>query len=293
MSFDERALMFDCAGATSVGIISSPHGVASPDTGVLFVVGGPQYRVGSHRIFVQIARRIASSGLPAMRFDYRGMGDSWADSRDFKAVDDDIRSAVDSFFAEVPSLKRVVLWGLCDGASASCMYAPQDKRVHGLILLNPWVHTPAGAATTRLKHYYLKRLISKAFWQKLISGRVSFGESLKGLLGTLKQSLAQRRSASTGSPQNSHAPLPQRMALQLKASKAPVAIALSELDQIAQEFADQAMPTPEWRSALDEQCIEVARLRGADHTLTSAEGLNQVLDLTVKWAKQMALGRTH
>lgn len=287
MSYNEHALMFECAGEESVAIISNPTHASEADTGVLFVVGGPQYRVGSHRIFVQIARRIASSGLPAMRFDYRGMGDSWADLRDFKAVDDDIRSAVDTFFVQVPTLKRVVLWGLCDGASASCMYAPQDKRIQGLILLNPWVHTPAGAATTRLKHYYLKRLISKAFWQKLLSGRVSFGESLRGLYGTLKQSLAQRRSTGSAPSQNSQAPLPERMALQLKASKAPVAIALSELDQIAQEFADQAMPSPSWRAALDAQCIEIAKLPGADHTLTSTEGLDQVMGLTVKWAHQM------
>jgi len=48
---------------------------AAADTGVLIVVGGPQYRVGSHRQFVMLARFLADHGVPCMRFDYRGMGD--------------------------------------------------------------------------------------------------------------------------------------------------------------------------------------------------------------------------
>ncbi|WP_229425323.1 hydrolase 1, exosortase A system-associated [Massilia sp. Se16.2.3] len=104
---------------------------------MLVVVGGPQYRAGSHRQFTLLARDLADAGIPALRFDYRGMGDSEGDLQTFEHVEDDLRAAIDRFFLEVPGMREVVLWGLCDGASAAAMYAPQDARVSGLVLLNP------------------------------------------------------------------------------------------------------------------------------------------------------------
>ena len=71
----EQTFLFDADDATLVGIVSVPTArVAS--TGVLVVVGGPQYRVGSHRQFVLLARALARRGIAAMRFDCAAMGDS-------------------------------------------------------------------------------------------------------------------------------------------------------------------------------------------------------------------------
>ena len=73
----ERFATFECGDDTCIGIVASNADVASrADIGVVIVVGGPQYRVGSHRQFVTLARALAASGVPALRFDYRGMGDS-------------------------------------------------------------------------------------------------------------------------------------------------------------------------------------------------------------------------
>src|SRR5712692_9618697 len=137
MTHNEIALIFDCEGESLVGILSGAGPLAG--RGVLIVVGGPQYRVGSHRQFTLLARHLAERGVPALRFDYRGMGDSGGEFRTFERVGADIRWAVDRFFASVPGLKEVVIWGLCDAASAALFYAHQDERVSGLILLNPWV----------------------------------------------------------------------------------------------------------------------------------------------------------
>src|SRR5690606_4661838 len=272
-----------CAGSPSVGIVSLPkrpeEGLVSasePDTGLLIVVGGPQYRIGSHRLFVQVARHVAAKGYPAMRFDYRGMGDSWAEMRHFQLVNDDLRSAIDTFFDRVPSLKKVVLWGLCDGASASCLYASTDPRVSGLILINPWAHTTAGSAATRLRHYYVQRLREPAFWRKLIGGRVRL-QSLQVLFKTIRQSLASRhghvltglRTPVGEAPET--LPLPARMGHHVCRSGAHIAIALSNGDKVAQEFEDHAMPTPPWKEALSERLVELVRLQGADHTLSEPE----------------------
>jgi exosortase A-associated hydrolase 1 len=184
MQFEERALAFGCGGDTLVGIASVP---AEPCTrGVLIIVGGPQYRVGSHRQFALLARHLAAQGIAAMRFDVRGMGDSGGDERDFEGIQDDIRAALDAFVDAVPGMRDIVLWGLCDGASAAALYAPGDARVRGLVLLNPWVRTDDGVARTRLKHHYRDRLRDRTFWRKLARGQFDYVGSVKSMLGLVR-----------------------------------------------------------------------------------------------------------
>ena len=78
----EQALTFDCDGERLVGVVAVPE--RPVPVGVLIVVGGPQYRAGSHRQFVHLARRLAGAGIAAMRFDYRGMGDASGDARSIR-----------------------------------------------------------------------------------------------------------------------------------------------------------------------------------------------------------------
>src|SRR4030095_1965420 len=138
MSLDERALTFHCEGDPLVGVLSGATLTAA--RGVLIVVGGPQYRSGSHRQFTLLARHLAEQGVPSLRFDYRGMGDSGGAPRTFENVRSDIRCAVNAMCDVLPGMKDVVIWGLCDAASAALLYAHQDARVSGVVLLNPWVH---------------------------------------------------------------------------------------------------------------------------------------------------------
>jgi LmbE family N-acetylglucosaminyl deacetylase len=84
----ESAIAFGCEAETLFGVLHRP---VQPGTrGVVIVVGGPQTRVGSHRQFVLLARALAAAGVAALRFDYRGMGDSSGSVRDFTTIDADI-----------------------------------------------------------------------------------------------------------------------------------------------------------------------------------------------------------
>ena len=278
MQYQERTLSFACHGSALFGIASVPEQAAA--RGVLIVVGGPQYRVGSHRQFVQLARGLAAQGIAALRFDYRGMGDSDGDMRDFQAVDDDLRAAVDQFFAAVPSLREVVIWGLCDAASAALFYAPGDPRVCGLVLLNPWVRTADGIARTTLKHYYRARLLDPELWKKIARGNFNVAAaalSFARLVGAARPA--------QDAPAASALPLPERMLAGMQNFHGKVLLIISGADLTAQEFLDLAGGSPKWQTLLAGPGVSRQTLAEADHTFSRKAWKDQVVNWTGDWLR--------
>ena len=125
----ERSVTFYVDQQPCLGIIHQPQN--AKNVAVLIVVGGPQYRVGSHRQFVLLSRALASERVASMRFDYRGMGDSYGDKQSFEDICQDIDSAIDCFSQHLDKNCKIVIWGLCDAASASLIYAAKNSRVSG------------------------------------------------------------------------------------------------------------------------------------------------------------------
>ncbi len=282
---EERPLVFPCRGAWLYGILSLPAPSAAPPTrGVLVVVGGSQYRAGSHRQFTLLARDLAAAGIPAMRFDYRGMGDSEGELQDFEQAGEDLRAAIDRFVLEVPGLSEVVLWGLCDGASAAAMYAPQDARVAGLVLLNPWVRTEEGAARATIKHYYRDRLFDARLWKKVVSGRFDVKDSVRSLWTNVGKAFGP---GAAGQEQDveTEAPLPERMRAALEHFEGRALVVLSGADLTAQEFADLSSRPGAWQRLLDSPRFTRQRIDKADHTFSRRPWQDQVSDWTRDWLR--------
>lgn len=286
MNFEERTLTFPCNGNWLYGILSLPK--SSVSRGVLIVVGGPQYRVGSHRQFTLLARHLAAQGVPVLRFDYRGMGDSEGDVRTFEELDDDLRCAIDGFLKEVPSLSELVIWGLCDAASAALFYAPQDKRVTGLVLLNPWARTDEGAAKAYLKHYYIARLFEPHLWSKILQGRFNYSEAGQSFLKTAGTVLKRKKSAvaitnTEGIKSCDRAPLPERMFTGLSRFEGKLLLITSGNDLTAQEFLGMVNDSPSWQKLLASPRVSRVDLPEATHTFSRREWRDQVAAWTREW----------
>ena len=276
MNFSEAALVFPVAGERLLGVVARPDGPR--DCAVLLVVGGPQYRVGSHRQFLLLSRRLAAEGYPVMRFDYRGMGDSGAAVRSFDAVGEDIGAAIDAFLEACPGVRRIVLWGLCDGASAALLHvqASRDPRIAGLVLLNPWVRSEASLAQTHIKHYYGQRLLQRAFWVKLLSGKMQIVRSLRGLLDNAM--LAR----GTDSPRQSRS-FQDLMAEGWRQFDGEVLLILSGQDYTAKEFLEYVASDVAWSGVLDSRKLSRVDVADADHTFSSEELRSRVENETLKW----------
>ena len=287
MNFEERALIFPCKDSWLYGILTLPESTVSK--GVLIVVGGPQYRVGSHRQFTLLARHLAAHGVPVLRFDCRGMGDSEGDMRTFEDIEDDFCCAIDKFFEEVPTLSGLVIWGLCDAASAALFYAYRDRRVTGLVLLNPWVRTDEGAARAYLKHYYIARVFKPEFWSKIWRGSFNYAAAVQSFSKIIGEALAGRgKTAATIKEATSNrscdlAPLPERMLYGLSHFPGKVLLIISGNDLTAQEFSDLAKGSREWQKLLGSPRVSRFDLPEANHTFSRREWRDQVAVWTKEW----------
>jgi uncharacterized protein len=283
---DEIPLSFACDGQTLVGILHLP--APAPSIGMIILVGGPQYRVGSHRQFMLLARSLASRGIAVLRFDCRGMGDSEGEFPGFEHIEPDLAAGVDAMMRRAPSLRRVVLWGLCDATTAICRHAPRDPRIAGVVLVNPWIRTEAGHARARLRHYYLSRLTQPDFLRKVARGKFDAIGSGCALLSSIGHALS---AVSRGSPLGDGTavnPLAQRMASDLQRFEGKILLILSGRDLTAREFDAATRHAREWRPIYADVRVTQRVLTDADHTFSRRAWRDQVADWTSDWVRGLA-----
>jgi exosortase A-associated hydrolase 1 len=283
-SLAEEATVFSCDDSKLVGILH--HAEKPSKLGVLIVTGGPQYRIGSHRQLLVLARDFAAAGYPTFRFDHRGSGDSEGTFRSFEQIGDDIAAAIAAFLKHSPGLQRIVLWGLCDAASAILLDAASDRRVAGCVLVNPWVRSPESEARAMVRHYYGRRLFDRVFWHRLLTGKVAIGAALSGF-GTSLAGWLRAKSDSEPEPASScDLSLSARMARGLASAEGPVGLIISGRDLTAREFEDAAVEAP-WRRLLADSRVTRHDLPTADHTFSRRVWRQEVITWTIAWLRRL------
>jgi pimeloyl-ACP methyl ester carboxylesterase len=147
-----------------IGILTTPNKLpenALSDTSkkpmVLLTNPGILHRVGPHRQWVDLARRLGDDGFPVFRFDLTGLGDS--DVRpDFRQDEDRIMSdfiEVIDYLEKNQGAKRFVLIGLCSGAIFGHQVAVVDQRVIGTIFIDGLAYrTKTWYIHNFLQHYF-------------------------------------------------------------------------------------------------------------------------------------------
>lgn len=263
----EHACCFTSQGQQLTAIL---HSVDRADIGVVIVVGGPQYRVGSHRQFVHLARALADQGIPVLRFDVTGMGDSSGEKKVFDDLDADIAAAVNCFQELCPELEKIVLWGLCDGASAALIYAHRDPRLAGLVLLNPWLENRQAKARAQVSHYYTRRFLDPGFWRKLMQGKGNLVGSVWEFVCTLWQALLGDKGP-IKAKEPSESCYQQRMFEGLRKYPGRVLLVLSGNDLTAKAFSQQLAQDSAWAQLVEERSVSRVCLESADHTFSTRQ----------------------
>ncbi len=225
-----------------------------------------------------------------LRFDQRGAGDSPAPAIGFEYSSPDIAAAIDTFVARLPQVTEIVIWGLCDAASAALFY-DSDARVRGLVLANPWVRTEAGIAESYVRRYYSRRLLSWQLWGDLLRGRLqrralsSFTSMFRTAIGGRLSVMRQRASGAEAAVDDAGKELPERMLRGLQRFDGRVLFILSGDDLTAGEFKDCISRSRGWRKAMARGNVERRDLAEANHTFSRSDWRDAVAGFTEQWLK--------
>ncbi|PHZ86046.1 hydrolase 1, exosortase A system-associated [Paremcibacter congregatus] len=270
-----------------IGILHHPD-TLSGTVGLLVVVGGPQYRIGAHRQYVHMARHAAREGIPAMRFDYSGVGDSQGTYPGFEQVAPDIHSAIDAFLHQCPQIKTVALWGLCEGASALLLGGAAHPAVSHIVLANPWVRSDSGLAKAYVKHYYWDRLKSPDLWRKVFSGGLNLKAAFSGLWDNVQKAFLPQKNIddnSSSSKQPDTRPFPDRMQTGLAAFSGKSLLIQSGNDLTAREFDDLINSDTQWKETIALKINQRIDIADTDHTFSCEKWRAEVAKSTANWLK--------
>jgi pimeloyl-ACP methyl ester carboxylesterase len=167
---------------------------------VLWLNAGFVHHVGPFAWYTTMARRLAVTGVPSLRFDLSGVGDSTPRSDGAWSLERavaDVRAAMD-WAEESKNAKRFVLVGICSGAVLAHHAAVRDRRVAGAVFLDGYGYKTAG--------YYLRsygpKLMRWRSWRTLairfagkMTGRIPANRALDDLAESALFDFPPRRQA--------------------------------------------------------------------------------------------------
>jgi len=281
MNVEEIALAFDCEGATLIGIVHRPESPSS--RGVLsLVAGGPQYRAGCCRQLVYMARDFSAHGIPVMRFDHRGVGDSEGKFLDFEDVEKDLAAAILAFKRAVPTLREVILWGGCNAASGIMINAYLYPEVTGLIITNPYAHTEATQTVVVRKHY-MRRLKDPTFWAKVIKLRFNPLPNIRSALLSVFKRVIRNKPNTDGGETKQVRPFTERMLSGFKQFRGKVLLVMSGQSLTSEEFDVLVANSSEWQKAYNSASISRSELTEADQAFSAIEARNKLISVARDW----------
>lgn len=194
--------------ATDTGGVITESFLRTPDTGLFALVtrpadyepgrsptlilpnAGSVCSIGPNRVYVQVARALAASGMAIVRFDLRNLGDST--SGDVPAANDPYPESASADLGEMLEHCRsmlgstaFVLAGLCSGSHTAYHYAlaNQDADVREILLINPltYYYTPGMSLDNPLQHRtvrnaksYVQSARRPENWHRLLTGRINY-----------------------------------------------------------------------------------------------------------------------
>jgi pimeloyl-ACP methyl ester carboxylesterase len=148
----EQVVVLDTPRGRLFGIVCEPeHAGRRSREWIVFLNSGKVRRVGPNRLVTTYARTWAQLGVPSLRLDLHGIGDSDGDPSEDETPSDyeeawyyqpsfvaDVGEALD-WLASNRGAQRFALVGLCSGATWGFQAAIADERIAGVALVNPRV----------------------------------------------------------------------------------------------------------------------------------------------------------
>jgi pimeloyl-ACP methyl ester carboxylesterase len=275
----EEAVLFG-ESKSLVGIIAEPSHENGSGLGpaVILLNPGIVHRVGPGRIYVKIARALASIGFVVLRFDFSGIGDSGVRRDHMPFERSALREAQDAmdWLTATRGIQQFILLGGCSGARIALQTACCDSRVAGAVLMNfPLVEDDENDSdpdrTNRKAGYYYWNfaLFNPRSWRKLLTGKADYRSLIRVLRG-------QARSKLTPGGKISHEATQFRAQLrQLAARDVHLTFVCSQGDLFVDDLPEAGGNELEHLCRLGRLALEV--IPRSDHTFSSLDDQKQLL----------------
>jgi alpha-beta hydrolase superfamily lysophospholipase len=277
----ESVCVFGESGSL-VGILTDPPGDNHADDlpAILLLNAGIIHRIGPNRLYVKIARSLASSGFVVFRFDFSGIGDSALRRDNLPFEESAVREAQAAMehLSVTRGRTRFVLLGISSGAVASYKTACRDARVAGAILVNPQNYGAELRAYAKARRYWKTALSDPRRWTRALTGRAKYrlvGPRLKSLLSARRPA----RSVASHIAADFHSLIARGVDLRLLYTRGDLGVDC--LDVIL---------GGELRELGARGKLKVDMIEAGDHTCTELESQHALLDLVQASVRAIAHG---
>lgn len=293
-------------------ILEEPAGgAAGAPLAAVLLCPGVKTRVAPHRLYRKLSQAFLRRGIPVMRVDFRGLGDSegeWADERlenIYRRIElgecvDDARSALDWLESQC-RIRNFIVGGLCGAAITGLHLASRDARVAGLyaIGLPAGLHgAPSGTQESMTRGMlrskrllYVRKLFQPASWLRLFSMRSDYRLMARLLLDALHRPSFQGSAPAPfpAAPPSAARPaadlnpdLPPAFFTMLKAG-VPALLIYGETDPMQWELQEKFLQP--WAEPLAPYAglLATAVISRASHTLAEPAAVAEAVRLTGEW----------
>ena len=170
----ERFVSFMHKGERIVGTLHIPDRMPAP--AVIFCHGFDGNRIGDHRFWVYLGRELCKKGFIALRFDFRGCGESDGSSESVTISEEmsDLKAAISWLQDEVKILEdRIGVVGHSLGGVVAILTAAEDERIKAVCTISSPSSTKIheNAAKNILK-VNIKEFMEKGYLDLPSGGRV-------------------------------------------------------------------------------------------------------------------------
>jgi pimeloyl-ACP methyl ester carboxylesterase len=175
----ETPISVEAASGQLFGVLVEP--ACGPVSDLAMVLGnaGAVRRIGPNRMWVEAARRWAARGVPTLRLDIEGLGDSPGNELVYAhtptmydaALAPQMRAAIDELESRGVA-SRFMVGGLCAGAFWSFHVLREDPRVSAALLLNLFAFYWDDDLDAIVEVRRLRKLARRSSWQRVLRGEV-------------------------------------------------------------------------------------------------------------------------
>ena len=276
-------------------ILEEPRaGLARARVAAVLLCPGVKTRVGPHRLYRKLSPPFLARGIPVLRVDFRGLGDSEGDWPDdslrqiYRLTElghcvDDARAALDWLESHL-GIRHCIVGGLCGAAMTALHLAREDTRLAALyaIGLPSRLDGPAeqqGVSRGELQSHwlrYLRKLARPESWLRLLLLRSDY----RLMWRSLAEKLTKPGLPAPAPDLNPHLPT---SFLALLRTDRPALLLFGEQDPMRWDFEEKFLQP--WAAALEPYRAQITQavIPRANHILSDPATIVEANRLTEAW----------